>query len=278
MRGDDAAMATDGARAYREPEISASPAASSGDESTEPRSALTVHLTDSDEMPAADVVHRIDHAEVTRLAERLRHRVPGRYERRVKPIVDRIIGAVLLVILMPVLLVVAVAVLVVMGRPVLLRQTRAGRGGRAFPMLKFRTMTPDRRRSHDSNSYIGPERRVTHKSPTDPRHTGLGRFMRKFSLDELPQLFNVLRGQMSLVGPRPELISLTIDYAPWQRTRHLVKPGLTGLWQTTERGRGLLLHQCIDLDLRYMERLSFREDVRILLRTPVALLRNRGVV
>lgn len=218
----------------------------------------------------------VTHEELDRLAHRLGTRTPTRYERWVKPALDRLLAGLLLLVLTPVLLTITMAVLVSIGRPVLFRQTRAGRHGQAFSMLKFRTMRPGRRVS--IVGYSGPERRVTHKSANDPRHTRLGRRLRKLSLDELPQLFNVLRGDMSLVGPRPELLDLTVDYLPWQRSRHLVKPGLTGLWQTTDRGKGRLLHESIDLDLEYIEGLSFSRDWRILARTPLALLKTRGVV
>ena len=221
---------------------------------------------------------RVDQANLERLAARLHRRSATRYERLLKPLMDCVLAAALVVVLGPVLLTVALAVLIVMGRPVLLGQTRMGRHNIPFAMLKFRTMLPDRRVADSADTYDGPDRRVIHKTLDDPRHTTLGRWMRKLSLDELPQLFNVITGQMTLVGPRPEIIGMTANYTPWQRTRHLVKPGVTGLWQTTERGKGLLLHECIDLDLKYIERLSFREDMRILLRTPAALLRNRGVV
>jgi len=221
---------------------------------------------------------RVDQDNLDQLAARLHSRSVSRYERLLKPLMDRVLAAALVVVLGPVLLTVALAVLIVMGRPVLLGQTRMGRHNIPFAMLKFRTMLPDRRVADPADAYDGPDRRVIHKTPDDPRHTTLGRWMRKLSFDELPQLFNVITGQMTLVGPRPEIIGMTANYTPWQRTRHLVKPGVTGLWQTTERGKGLLLHECIDLDLKYIERLSFREDMRILLRTPAALLRNRGVV
>lgn len=213
--------------------------------------------------------------QLERMAERLAQRAPSRYERWVKPVIDRVVAAVLVLLFTPVLLVVAIAVLIAIGRPVLFGQTRIGRDGRAFSMFKFRTMLPDRR--DRQGSYDGPERRRTHKSPDDPRHTPLGRLMRKLSLDELPQLFNVLRGEMSLVGPRPELVDLTATFEPWQRMRHVVKPGVTGLWQVTERGRGRRLHECVDVDLTYIDGLSFRRDLLIFLRTPIALLRTRGV-
>jgi len=103
-------------------------------------------------------------------------------------------------------------------------------------IYKFRTMRPDRRQA--VLPYSGPDRRVCHETDNDPRHTPLGRFLRKYSLDELPQLWNVLVGDMSLVGPRPELVEVVERYESWQRERHRVKPGLTGLWQVTCRGEG----------------------------------------
>ena len=214
--------------------------------------------------------------ELAALSSALETRSITPYERWLKPVLDRVLAAMLIVVLVPVLVLIALTVLVAMGRPVLFRQTRVGLHGREFAMLKFRTMRPDRRVT--SAPYRGCDRRRTHKSAEDPRHTAVGRFMRKFSLDELPQLFNVLLGQMSMVGPRPELTEIANGYAPWQCSRYLVKPGVTGLWQTTERGMGLPLHECIDRDLEYISRLSFRQDVGIILRTPVALLRTKGVV
>lgn len=222
----------------------------------------------------------VDNSELHHLAAAVRHRQRSRYERLVKPLIDRLAAAVLLVVLSPVLLFVSVGVLLTVGQPLLFRQVRVGRGSRPFHMLKFRTMLPDRRARATARAtlYEGPERRATHKSLNDPRHTVLGRWLRKTSLDELPQLSNVLRGQMSLVGPRPELIQIVERYVSWQHTRHSVKPGVTGLWQTTERGRGRPLHDCVDLDLRYISQLSFSRDMLILLRTPLALLRNKGVI
>lgn len=199
------------------------------------------------------------------------------YERYVKPALDRLIAALLLILLAPVLLVTALAVWFTLGSPVMFRQVRVGRGGRKFGMLKFRTMRPDRRRWQCPN-YRGPERRVTHKSAHDPRHTAMGRKLRKSSIDELPQLFNVLRGDMSLVGPRPELIEIVQHYRGWQHGRHAVKPGITGLWQVTERPNGGLMHECVELDLAYIERLSLRSDLSIVFKTPFALLRKDRVV
>jgi lipopolysaccharide/colanic/teichoic acid biosynthesis glycosyltransferase len=244
---------------------------------------------------------------------------PSAYERHVKPAFDRAVAAVLLVVLSPLLLAIAIAVRVNLGPGVLYRQERIGQGGETFPMLKFRTMHPDRRRTTSGElradrrlaadrrgtdrrcaqlGFEGPERRSgierrqgerrapeasrrrTHKSPHDPRHTPLGRFLRSSSLDELPQLVNVLRGELSLVGPRPELPEVVASYEPWQHARHEVKPGLTGLWQTTDRSNGEPMHLHVDTDLEYIERLSVRTDFSILLVTVPVLLglvrSNRG--
>jgi lipopolysaccharide/colanic/teichoic acid biosynthesis glycosyltransferase len=210
------------------------------------------------------------------LAAHLSRRPRTRYQQFVKPLIDRVAAGLLLVGLIPVLAVVAGTIAVMMGRPILFGQTRTGKDGKPFAMLKFRTMRPDRRVR--AEPFEGPDRRRVHKSANDPRHTPIGRFLRKLSLDELPQLVNVLRGHMSLVGPRPEIAALTADYLDWQQTRHVVKPGVTGLWQTTARGDGRLLHECVDLDLHYIRRMSFRTDLAILMRTPAVLLRNRGVI
>jgi lipopolysaccharide/colanic/teichoic acid biosynthesis glycosyltransferase len=195
----------------------------------------------------------------------------GFYARIGKPVFDRVVAAILFVLLLPVVVVVAIAVLCTIGHPVLFRQRRVGRDGDDFAVLKFRTMRPDRRvRRAD----VIEDRRQTHKSERDPRHTGLGRRLRKWSLDELPQLWNVVRGDMSLVGPRPELVEVVASYAPWQCQRHLVRPGITGLWQVSKRGEGLM-HLYTDVDLEYVATLSFRRDLGILVRTiPAALART----
>jgi lipopolysaccharide/colanic/teichoic acid biosynthesis glycosyltransferase len=193
------------------------------------------------------------------------------YARIGKPLFDRVVAVLLFVLTLPIVLLVALAVVLVIGPPVLFRQRRAGRDGAAFSVLKFRTMRPDRRA--DRRPVI-EDRRTTHKSERDPRHTRLGRQLRKWSLDELPQLWNVIRGDMSLVGPRPELVEVVERYEPWQRQRHLVRPGITGLWQVSRRGEGLM-HLYTDVDLDYVATLSFRRDLGILLRTvPAALARS----
>lgn len=200
--------------------------------------------------------------------------ITGVYARLGKPVLDRVVGLVLLLVVSPLIAVVAVCVRLDVGSPILFRQQRVGQDGRLFSMWKFRTMRPDRRQRQES--IVGPDRRRTHKHPDDPRLTRFGRFLRAWSLDELPQLVHVLRGQMSLVGPRPELVSVVAGYEPWQHARHLVRPGLTGLWQISERGSAPM-HQRTDLDILYLHRMSLRTDLAILIRTlPAALGRCRG--
>jgi lipopolysaccharide/colanic/teichoic acid biosynthesis glycosyltransferase len=208
----------------------------------------------------------------THARRRVQH---GAYRRVGKPTMDLFGAAVLLVALSPVMAAVALAVRLVLGRPVLFRQARVGQHGHTFLILKFRTMGMDRREDTALTS-DGPERRVTHKSAADPRLVPLGRFLRRWSLDELPQLWNVLCGQMSLVGPRPELVAVVERHGLRDHPRHRVKPGITGLWQVTARADGPL-HEHVDIDLVYLANLSLRQDVEILLRTPTAALgRGRG--
>jgi len=190
------------------------------------------------------------------------------YTTLVKPGFDRVVGVFGLIVAAIPMVAVGTVVVTTMGRPILFRQRRVGRDGVPFEVLKFRTMKPDRR---------GPpldvihDRRRTHKSNRDPRHTAIGRFLRRYSLDELPQLINVVRGEMSIVGPRPELESVVATYRPGLDQRHQVKPGLTGLWQISARGDGPM-HENGEWDLAYVQRISLRTDLGILLRTPAAML------
>lgn len=196
-------------------------------------------------------------------------RSTGRYERFVKPVVDIVGSAVLIVLTAPLLLACAVAIRLTMGSPVILRQERVGQHGRVFTLYKFRTMEPDRRQQ--DVPFIGEDRRKTHKHPEDPRITAVGRFLRVWSLDELPQFFNVVKGDMSLVGPRPEMVDIVASYEPWQHQRNQVKPGITGLWQVSERG-DKMLHECTETDLEYLDSVSAWTDLKILLLTPFAAL------
>jgi lipopolysaccharide/colanic/teichoic acid biosynthesis glycosyltransferase len=194
------------------------------------------------------------------------------YERLVKPVVDRCAGVILGIVAVPLFLVLAAAIRVKLGKGVIYKQQRVGRHGVPFTMYKFRTMTPDRRQA--VRPFNGPDRRVCHKRADDPRHTPLGRFLRCSSLDELPQLWNVIRGDMSLVGPRPELPHIVERYQPWQHERHEVKPGITGFWQLSGRAGGLA-YEGVELDIDYLRALSLRTDLSVLLRTvPIAIIRT----
>jgi len=155
----------------------------------------------------------------------------------------------------------------------LVRQERVGENGRVFHMLKFRTMY-----AHAASGAAaprGPAAPIAHKAPADPRVTPLGRYLRRASLDELPQLWNVLRGEMSLVGPRPELPWIVARYEPWQHARHVVPPGMTGWWQINGRSE-LPLHLNTHLDLFYIQNFSVFLDLRILARTLGVVIRGRG--
>lgn len=198
----------------------------------------------------------------------------GAYQRFAKPLIDRLGGIALSLLTLPLLVVLIPLIWAKLGRPAIFRQKRIGFHGQEFMVYKLRTMRPDRR----SNvvPWDGVDRRVNHKSPDDPRHVPLGRFLRKWSLDELPQFWNVALGDMSLVGPRPELPSLVDKYEPWQHRRHAVKPGITGLWQVSERG-DIPMHEATGIDIEYVESVSFRMDLRVLFLTiPAALGSNKG--
>lgn len=204
-------------------------------------------------------------------------RRPGPYHatQLAKTAYDRVLAALLLVLFAPVLAACALAVRVTSPGPVLYRQTRIGRRGRPFTILKFRTMSvdADARRAALEPSSEGNE--VLFKLHRDPRLTRVGHPLRRFSLDELPQLVNVLRGDMSLVGPRPPLPSETARYSTDELRRLHARPGLTGLWQVSGRS-DLGWEESVRLDLRYVDNWSPLMDLHILMRTASAVLTGRG--
>jgi lipopolysaccharide/colanic/teichoic acid biosynthesis glycosyltransferase len=197
----------------------------------------------------------------------------GWYERLLKPLLDRSGAALLLLALAPVIGAAAVLIWWRLGKPVLLAQERVGRHGRVFRMYKFRTMLPDRRSNPVNIAF--EDRRQVHKSEHDPRHTRLGRLLRAASVDELPQLWNVVRGDMSLVGPRPELVQVVEADSLWDHPRHQVRPGITGIWQLSA-ARNERLSKNAHLDEAYVRSLSLLTDVRILARTVLVPFRHRG--
>jgi lipopolysaccharide/colanic/teichoic acid biosynthesis glycosyltransferase len=192
----------------------------------------------------------------------------------VKRAVDVMGAAVLIVLLAPVLIAAAVAVALSSRGPVLFRQRRTGRHGRQFHVLKLRTMRVGSERQRQALAGSNETDGHLFKIRQDPRITSTGRWLRRFSLDEMPQLFNVLMGHMSLVGPRPlplEDSAFTGD----ARHRLLVRPGLTGLWQISGRS-DLSWDETLRLDLTYVDTRSLRLDLLILARTPAAVLRGNG--
>jgi lipopolysaccharide/colanic/teichoic acid biosynthesis glycosyltransferase len=198
--------------------------------------------------------------------------VPTTYEHFVKRPLDVVLAGLLALLSLPIFLGLSLAIRFCVGSGVIYRQERVGRGGRRFTMVKFRTMLPDRR---VSQSFQAVDRRTCHKRDDDPRHTKVGRWIRKTSLDELPQLWNVIKGDMALVGPRPELPSVVERYEPWQHTRHEIRPGLTGLWQISNRAGGLA-NEGVHLDLDYMQKLSLVTDCKIVLRTVLVVIQRTG--
>jgi lipopolysaccharide/colanic/teichoic acid biosynthesis glycosyltransferase len=187
-----------------------------------------------------------------------------------------VLGAtVLLILLAPVFALVAAAIRWTSPGPIFFRQTRAGRNGRPFAMLKFRTMVPDA--EHRLRDLVDVDRLAepVFKLVRDPRVTPVGRWLRRLSLDELPQLLNVLSGDMSLVGPRPEELKIVHRYDLWQRRRLKVKPGITGLQQVEARGTPNLCHR-VRLDIYYTRKQSLLLDLVILGRTVGAVISGRG--
>ncbi len=191
----------------------------------------------------------------------------------VKNVFDRLVAAVLLVLLAPLLAGLAVAVRATSPGPALFRQVRIGRDGRPFTIVKFRTMR--RGSEYQKITLVSDGDGPLFKIRNDPRVTPLGMFLRRHSLDELPQLLNVLLGHMSLVGPRPPLPEEVAGYGDDVRRRLLVRPGLTGLWQVSGRS-DLSWEESVRLDLRYVENWSLMLDLQILWKTWSAVARGQG--
>ena len=183
----------------------------------------------------------------------------------VKRALDLMIGMLCLVLLSPVLLVIAAVIRFDSKGQAIFRQERIGQYGKPFMLFKCRTMTV-------SSPTFGPKP----ESFDDERITRVGRFLRRTSVDELPQLLNVIKGEMSLVGPRPEQPFLVARYEPWQRERLSVLPGITGWWQVN--GRKQPMHEYVEEDLYYVRNRSLLLDIRILLRTIKAVIRGNGAV
>jgi sugar transferase EpsL len=188
---------------------------------------------------------------------------PGFYRMWGKPLFDVLAAAMLLLILAPLLLILAALVRLRLGRPTLFFQDRTGRGGKIFRLCKFRTM----REARDASGRLLPD---------GMRMTSLGTFLRSTSLDELPELWNVLKGEMSLVGPRPLLPQYLSRYSPEQARRHEVRPGITG-WAQVMGRNALSWEERFTLDVWYVDHLSFALDLKILWLTLWTVLRRDGI-
>ncbi|MGC1853024.1 MAG: sugar transferase [Solirubrobacterales bacterium] len=179
---------------------------------------------------------------------------------------DIVIATIALVVLSPILLVAAVAIKLGSRGPIVYRQRRVGRDGREFKLLKLRTMI-------EGSDPIGVGKVVARD---DPRVTTAGRLLRRTSLDEIPNLVNVLRGEMAVVGPRPTIPAQVDDYTAFQHRRHEVRPGLTG-WAQVQGRAGIPWEERIELDVEYVERRSFALDLRILAKTAWLLVTGHGL-
>jgi exopolysaccharide biosynthesis polyprenyl glycosylphosphotransferase len=193
----------------------------------------------------------------------------------IKRTFDLLLTIVMLPVALPLMAVIALVVKLDDGGPVFFRQKRVGENGAGFRILKFRTMVPNAEELQDRVTKLDENGNHLFKTKRDPRVTRVGRFLRRWSLDELPQLFNVLRGDMSLVGPRPEQAFVVDQYDPWQRQRLAVPPGITGWWQVSGRS-DLPMHLNTQYDLFYIRNYSLWLDLRILWLTIGAVVQRRG--
>ena len=191
------------------------------------------------------------------------NRKKGLYEKYIKRILDVVLSGFALIILSPVLIGVAVLVKIKLGSPVLFKQKRPGLNEELFEMYKFRSMTDER----DENGELLPD---------EKRLTTFGKKLRSTSLDELPELLNILKGDMSIVGPRPLLVSYLDRYDDIQRTRQLVKPGITGLAQVTGRNT-LSWEEKFKYDIEYLNNVSFLFDAKIIFKTAGVVLKREGI-
>ena len=197
------------------------------------------------------------------------------YQRLIKRAFDLVFVLLALLIALPLMLFSALMIFLEDGLPILFRQKRVGENGRLFEMLKFRTMIKNAEQLQGQVERHDEQGNLIHKSKDDPRITRAGRLLRRLSLDELPQLFNILAGTMSLVGPRPEMPYLVEKYQPWQRKRFAVPPGLTGWWQVNGRS-DKPMHLHTEDDLYYIQNYSIWLDLQIIVRTIWVVLVGKG--
>jgi lipopolysaccharide/colanic/teichoic acid biosynthesis glycosyltransferase len=199
----------------------------------------------------------------------------GFYQRAGKRLFDLLVSSIALVILSPVFLITALAIKLDSPGPVFYRSTRLGHRARPFTFLKFRSMAADAELRKTELEHLNEMDGPVFKIRNDPRVTRVGRWLRRTSLDELPQLLHVLRGEMSLVGPRPPIPAEVEQYESWQRRRLSVVPGITCLWQIGGRNR-IGFEEWMRLDAQYIDSIGFWTDLGILMRTVLAVVRTSG--
>ncbi len=200
------------------------------------------------------------------------------YINYVKRALDIIFAIILLILASPIILITAIAIKLTSKGPVILKQKRVGINEKLFTFYKFRSMYIDEKDPHKqfSNPDHLTEKGILVKHENDPRVTPVGKFIRKASIDELPQLINVIKGDMSLIGPRATLEFFIKPYPELKRIRSLVKPGMTGYWQVKNRANNNSYIHMIDFDLYYLEHISFWLDLKIMLETIYAILKAKG--
>ena len=209
--------------------------------------------------------------------------VPNSYQ-LIKRLLDVLIALGLILLFGPLMLVIAVGIRISSPGPIFYRQTRIGKNGKPFSMLKFRSMqvmnNPDLHREYvqkliKENTEPRALGKNSLKIMADPRITGLGKYLRKFSLDELPQFFNVLKGDMSIVGPRPPLAYEYEVYSDWHKQRLAVLPGITGMWQAMAHNI-VSFDDMVRLDIKYIQSMSLWLDLEIMFLTPIEMIRGKG--
>ncbi len=193
----------------------------------------------------------------------------------IKRIMDITLGLFLLILLFPLIVLISILIKLDSKGPILFKQKRYGLNGRVFTLYKFRTMFEDAEKRKEEVLHLNIMDGPVFKAPNDPRLTRIGKFLRKFSLDELPQLYNVLKGEMSLVGPRPLVLEEVQKFQRWQKRRLSMKPGLTCLWQISGRSK-LDFETWMKMDLEYIDNWSLKKDIIILLKTIPAVLTGKG--
>ena len=233
-------------------------------------------LSESGQDPAMKVAGKSSAGEIVPVEDLIHFPIrDALYYRVGKRILDILFSGAGILLFLPLMLPLAILIRLESDGPIFFRQIRVGRNRRHFVCYKFRSMVNDAEALKEEIGYMNEAKGPMFKIRNDPRITPLGSFLRRSSLDELPQLFNVLKGDMSIVGPRPQIPSEVEDYEPWHYRRLEVTPGITCLWQVSGRS-SIGFEEWMRLDMEYVKMRSFIFDLKILLRTLPAIIARRG--